>query len=353
MKIKLAILDADENYLNRIASAFSSKFVDKLEVYSFMDEPTALDTVSKGRIDVLIAGDSFEIDVSRLPKRCGFAYFVDSVQIDSYKGHRTICKYQKAELIYKEILSIFSETSEVSLQRKLSGEGGARITTFVSASGGVGSSALAAAFSMSMAKQGYKVLYLNLEQFGEARTYFSGPGTFDFGDVIYNIKSKKSNLSLKLESSVRQGANGVHFYESCKAALFMQEMRAEDYKVLLDDLVIAGYDYIVLDMDFSLDEKCIETLKMTQKLVFVSDGSDTSNQKLERAIHALTLIEDQKDISMLSRAALIYNKFDSKTGKMLENSPLSVIAGIPRFEQAALPQVLTRLQDMDFSSKLA
>ena len=35
MKIKLALLDSDQNYLNRIVTAFNIKYADKLEIYSF------------------------------------------------------------------------------------------------------------------------------------------------------------------------------------------------------------------------------------------------------------------------------------------------------------------------------
>lgn len=37
MKIKLAILDKDTAYLQRIVSVFNNKYADKLEIYSFTD----------------------------------------------------------------------------------------------------------------------------------------------------------------------------------------------------------------------------------------------------------------------------------------------------------------------------
>ena len=35
MKIKLALLDNDANYLNRLVVAFNTKYSDKFEIYSF------------------------------------------------------------------------------------------------------------------------------------------------------------------------------------------------------------------------------------------------------------------------------------------------------------------------------
>jgi hypothetical protein len=62
LKIKLAILDSDANYLNRIASVFTNRFSDKLEVYSFTDTQAAMQNLKPSRINVFIAGDAFDID---------------------------------------------------------------------------------------------------------------------------------------------------------------------------------------------------------------------------------------------------------------------------------------------------
>ena len=82
MRIKLAILEKDQSYLNRIVAAFGTKYADKFEIYSFTDQAIALSTLDSSRIDVLVASDAFDIDSTALPKRCGFAYFVDSPDVD-------------------------------------------------------------------------------------------------------------------------------------------------------------------------------------------------------------------------------------------------------------------------------
>ena len=109
MKIKLAILEKDKSYLSRIVSVFGTKYSEKFEIYSFTDPEVALLTLNSAKIDVLLAGDTFDIDVTKLPNRCAFAYLVDSVGIDMLNNQRAICKFQKADLIYKQILSIYAE----------------------------------------------------------------------------------------------------------------------------------------------------------------------------------------------------------------------------------------------------
>ena len=109
MRIKLAILERDQSYLGRIVSVFNTKYADKFEVYSFTDKEMALTTLDAARIDVLVASDAYDVSTSEIPRRCGFAYLVDSADIDYYNEQRAICKFQKVDLIYKQILSVYSE----------------------------------------------------------------------------------------------------------------------------------------------------------------------------------------------------------------------------------------------------
>ena len=46
MKIRVAVLDNDQIYLDRFVSAFSAKYSDKVELYSFSNLEIALDTVA-------------------------------------------------------------------------------------------------------------------------------------------------------------------------------------------------------------------------------------------------------------------------------------------------------------------
>lgn len=165
MKIKLALLEQDQGYLNRIAMVFSTKYADKLEIYSFTNREIAMEALESARIDVLVAGSTFEIDADALPRRCGFAYFVESADIEAYKGQRAICKFQKADLIYRQILSIYSEVAGSVSGLKM-GDDLCKVIAFTSPCGGTGTSSIAAAYALRAAAEGRKTLYLNLEKFG-------------------------------------------------------------------------------------------------------------------------------------------------------------------------------------------
>ncbi len=343
MKIKLAILEKDINYMSRFVAVFSTKYSDKIEIYSFTDPEVALSALESNRINVFIASDIFEIDMKALPKRCGFAYLVDAADVDTVNEQRAICKFQKLDLIYKQVLSVYSENANNISDLKF-GDDNTKVIAFASPSGGVGCSSVAASCALHFAQQGKKTLYLNLERFGSADRFFEAEGQFDMSDVIFAIKSKKANLPLKLESCVKQDPRGVYFYSETKNAMDMLELKNEECIYLISELKISGtYDYIVLDLDFMLGKDMMALYNQTHAFVWVGDGSDLSNGKIKRAYEVITTLDGNSDMPLSSRIYLIYNRFSSKTSAILEGVEIKNIGGIKKFEQATTQQVMMQL----------
>lgn len=350
MKIKLAILDRDARYLNRIEKAFGSKYEDKFEIYSFTDMQAALNTLEPARIEVLLSSDSFEIDTELLPKRCGFAYLVEAQDVVTFRDERAICKFQKADLFYKQILMVYSENAE-RMGFRMAGDG-SRIILFTGAGGGVGASTMAAACALHFADQKKKVLYLNLEQFGTADLFFDGDGQFDMSDVIFALKSKRPNLSIKLEGSVRQDPREVYFYAGSKIALDKMELNAEDVHNLLAALARSGYDYIIVDADFSLDQESLKIYREAHAIVLVGNGTESSNVKTERALVALRTKEHNADVPLINRISFLYNKVSSKGSKEIQLDQIRILGGTPVYAASSTEQLLDQLRHLDAFNKI-
>lgn len=352
MKIKLAILEKDIGYLQRIVSIFSTRFSEKLELFSFTDPAVCLASLDNSRIDVLLASDVFQIDTAKLPKRCGFAYFVESPDVESVNGQQVICKFQKADLIYKQVLSLYSENAGNVSGLKFSNDT-TRVTIFSSPCGGCGTSTMAAACAVHFASQGRKTAYLNLEKFGVADVFFNAEGQFDMSDIIYALKSKKSNLSIKLESCIKVSPEGVYFLTSPKLALDTMELNAEDIIYLIEEMKVSGgYDDIVVDLDFSLAKDTMDIYKKAHALIWVGDGSPSSNEKIVRAFQALMIMEQRADMPINNRILLLYNRFSNKTSKTADNSGIRNIGGAPRIEHATVPQLIANLSGLDAFDKI-
>lgn len=343
MKIKIAILEKNLSYLNRIVSTFNLKYADKIEVYSFTEYNVAMAALNDSKIDILMADDGFVVEEERLPRRCSLVYFVDSPDIDKVRNQYAICKFQKIDLIYKQILSVYSENTE-NKTRKKKDKGECGIIAFMSPGGGVGSSSMAAACALFFARKGKRVFYLNLEKFGSSDLFFSGEGQYGISDVIFALKSKKANLSMKLESCVKKDSRGVFFFSQPQNALDLTELSTEELCQLISELKATGlYEYIILDLDFNMNLKFLDVV---HAVVVTSDGSERVNLKIVKACNALAVLGQAGNISIMERIFVIYNKFSSKRGIMMGNIGLQTIGGAPRYVNATVEQVLEQLSSM-------
>ena len=348
MKIRLALLESDKNYLDVISQSFESKYSDKLEMYSFTDISIALESLNKYKIDVFLADSSFEIPDETIPMRCAFSYLTETYGTDTVKGQNAICKFQKADLIYKYILNIYSEKAD-NISTLTIDSGKTKVIFFQSVSGEAGASSLAAAAAMRFAVSGKKVLYFNLEKFGSSNIFFEGSGQFDMSDIIFCLKNKRDALRIKLESCVKRDKSGVFFYAPPKIALDMSELENDDIIYLLQQLKISGeYDYIIADTDLSIDNGRYTVFNDAHSIIWVSDGSRVSNEKLTRAYRALAALEDAYDLSLCGKVAVIYNKFSNKTGQTLDSSiELRNLGGAPGKDGADAVEIVRWLSEMN------
>ena len=163
-------------------------------------------------------------------------------------------------------------------------------------------------------------------------------------DIIFALKSKKSNLSLKLESCVRQDNRGVFYYSAAKQALDMLELRPEEINRLIAEFQLTGsYDYIIADFDFNLNDEFVKNLKKFHSIVIIGTGSEISNSKIFRLYNSLLIKESLDDSPLLDRMILLYNQFSSKTDKTISGIELKSIGGIQRFEHATDNQVVEQI----------
>lgn len=350
MKIKLAMLESDSAYLRRVVTMFNSRFAEELEIYSFTDLETAIQCLEEKKIDVFLANYNFKIDFTKVPKRCGFAYLVESLDITTIDRHKAICKFQKGELIYKQILSIYSEHIPNISGVATASNGDMKTIAFCSPCGGVGTSTAAAACAIALTNAGHKVLYLNAEVYGDADTFFACDGQFDFSEIIYAVKSNKTNRTIKLQSTVKQDACGVSFYSSVKVPLDIMEMGADDYLTLQNELKALGcYEYVVMDIEFPKTQAAYKFLQYCNSIVVVSDGSEISEAKMSKAIRGIQIIDGQSDYGIMPRMWLLRNKVAANE---LQQNEIRVLGSFPVYQTVSSAQMAKQLSLSDMFAQL-
>lgn len=347
MKLKVAIIEKDNRFLDRLTAIFTKNYAEQLEVYPFTDAEVALSTLEFMKIDVLVAEESFRISPTSLPEGCALAYLVNEVGLDFCRGQRAICKFQRAELIYKQIAGIYAEKAEKIPGQKLDAPI-SKTLIFTSPAGGVGVSTVAAACAQRFASQRKKVLYLNLEAFGLATSYFHGEGSGSISDVFHAIVNKNVNLSALLEQIVRRDPKGVFFIQEAPSCEEIPQLSPEDLSKLLRELrIIADYDYLIIDVDFPVQKAQVEVLCKAGSLILVYSGSDNSREKLSRGYAFLSSVLSSVENSQVM---LLANKQDGFSTSVLSDQEIQEIGSIPSlrsdFSHPLLP-LMARLDLFD------
>lgn len=343
MKIKLAVLEKDDNYLKRISSAFNMKFADKLEVFAYTDdEEAALSALKTSKIDVFLAGEEYDIPTSRVPAGCSFAYLVDEPSLEEFRGRKVICRFQQIEMIYKRILGLYAEDFKGVFGGNP--ESDTTVLWFGSAGGGCGGSSSAAAAAIHFARMGKKTLYLTLDEFGDAELFFDGTGQSDMSELIYAL-TKNRNIILKMESIVRHDEQyGVFFFAAPTLALDINDLTEEGVLFLIQNIRKSGnYEIVVIDRKFSLNAVGRRLWMEADRVALVSDGSDTGNRQMLRACDSMKMLASQSDGYWLEKLAVIYNKMSGDAGRRAETPEAPVLGDIPFFAYATTAQLLQNM----------
>lgn len=352
MKLKVAVLDHDLEFLNRLAEAFQKKYEDKIILRMFSDEEAMYESLQRTRVDLILAEQSLKMDISRIASGTVVGCFCEMPDVGEVNGIPAICKFQKVENIYKEIFNIYADYSE-NIQIKTSNSE-TRIVLFTSAQGGSGTSTAAAAHALRKAQEGYKIVYLNLEQFGDTDLYFSGSGSMSFSDVIYALKSKNGNLELRLESIIQTDQSGVDFFHTCKNAYDMFELQSDEIETLVSAVSnVKKYDEIVIDISDSSMDRQIKLMKnIVDKIIYVSDGSMTGNKKFEQFCDVIRVLEQRNSFNVLEKMILLYNRYSSKTSKQLKKTAVPVLGGIHRFEGIGEKELIQKISQVEIIGEI-
>lgn len=332
MKIKVAVLDSDIEFLNRITKIFQQKYADRISLSIFSNEDTLYQNLQSNPTDLVLFEQTIKIANEKMPDKITVGYLSAMPDADTIDGIPAICKYQKAEELYRMMLNLYAEkASDVKLKIKKTGD--TRVILFTSVQGGCGTSTAAAAYALRQASA-KKVFYLNLEKFGDSNLYFQREGNLSFSDIIYSLKSRKGNLAIKLESVTRTDPSGVDFLHTCKNAYDMSELTDEEAGILIQEIMQSGkYEEIVIDISGDMTERMSMLMKdYADKIVYIADGSRTGNGKFERFCETVRVIEQRQNTEILDKTCLLYNRFSSKNGIQLSQAAVPVIGGINRVE---------------------
>jgi cellulose biosynthesis protein BcsQ len=330
-RLKLVIFDGDKGYLADFKKFLVINYPQRFDIFTFSSPERMREFLSgKVQIDILVINSRL-YEENLCPGQQGIVLLCGDEDGPLPEGVAFVNKYQHMDRLVAEITRLY--TAKSLKECNITGPGNTRIISVYSPSGGTGKSCIAAGCSMLCAGRGAKAFYLNLESIPSTDLFFHSDCGQSFSNVIFHLKGKGGNLSLKLESAKSiDGITGVHFFKAPGNAYEMSELSEQDIELLLGEFRRNGvYDTVFIDMPSGLSPNNITVLKYSDTVISVLSPDLRSSVKLKRLKTSLDLIEFRLGIGLASRIVPVLNKVADSAGYAWENNgleefgPVSVI----------------------------
>lgn len=348
MKYKVAIVDNDELYLGRICRIFGEKYADKLTIYSYTSVETYQEGKESNRFDLVLYAEGI-IAPQDIPQGVPAAFFVGQNDINKVDDFPAISKFQKHEMLLKQMMDLCLDRENTHYTKKNALGNITKVLLVTAAKGGIGATTIAVSAAKHYAQLGKKVLYISLEKNPSSNIFFQSTEEVTFSDVIYTLKSKKTNMISRVENIVQKDDSGVYFFKACKTLFDINELTKEDIQTFLKEICSMGsYEYIVVDAFLEFNETGHFMCEYADDILIVADGSRIGKVKLENLKNAMTIWDNQSDVRFLSKSCILFNKLDSKYGLETEKLEIPIICEIPKYRGVEENKITEEIATMQF-----
>lgn len=118
MQIRVAILDQDQNYQNRVLVALREKFSKKLQVFPCNSTEDVLSVIEAHEVKVFAINKMINYDISQIPEECAIVYLSELKSVKEEDGTPVVCKYQKVKNIAGELYNIGKNYDKLLAEKK-------------------------------------------------------------------------------------------------------------------------------------------------------------------------------------------------------------------------------------------
>lgn len=357
MIIRLGLMDEDERYSARLADYLGSRMDESIHfdmfLFSGLEDYKAFIT-NGGRLDIILATTTALDNSEEVAQHTVLAYLSEDITMVSYNGFDAICKYQKADNIFRAVQGLAAQLSKSGGRYDLGGKG--RVILFAGAAGGMGCTTLAVGCAARLAQLGRRVVYLNFQESWHPSDYFKTYGA-SLSDVHYTYQEwlrmesgsdedEKSmhRLQLRLKSMLaHDDATGVDCYGCFTLPVDGLDMTTDEVVGQIKALA-NQYDDCIVDMDGRFDEGLLSVLRLSAWMIVVSDGSSKGNFCTSRLLQSLKALNDSGDVLLNQETGVLYSRFGSNAQTIKDIPGFTRVLGkIPHYKGASARMIVQEL----------
>lgn len=317
-KISLVIADVNEVYIENIMSYISLNHSNKFQLQTFSKKEPLEDYLNNvSKVDILLMSPEFKINCDKYDN-IKFIFTLSNAQTGLIDGVYNINKFQHVDSIVSDIISLYADKNDSEVL--LSGDKKTKIIAVFSPIGGSGKTSIAISLCINSTLRGKKAFYLNLESFQSTSIYFNETKDINLSRIIYYLKEKPKNLTLKIEGALIKDINTkVDYFSPPDNSLEMEELNDNDIRTLMSYFRVLGkYDYIIIDMESEFTAKNIAVFEDCNELLTIFDHSENSIVKARKFINDIHLFKERMGLDLSKKIKIVLNKYKNKYNHPIE-----------------------------------
>lgn len=282
----LVLCDEEEEY-----AQLMTEFLNKqkglpwiLRTYTNMEELYGREAAG---VDMLVVAESAYSEKMRELCPDGLVILNESGLV-KWEGMRYVDKYSRAEEVYRQLLAIYAEITDVPAPRLAAG----LQTKFVGNYSPVRrcmQTSFALALGQMLAEK-HRTLYLNFEHYAGMGELLPDMRTLDLADLLYFLNADREKFRIRMQALLKR-IGQLDYIPPMKAGQNLLSVTEEEWLELLRKIAELGeYEYVILDLSESM-QGLFEILRLCSR-VFTQAARDTAaDRKLTQYEQVLALYE--------------------------------------------------------------
>ncbi len=282
-KMILTLCDGEEEYAQLMTEYMERQKNLPWSVHTYTDVSRLLEQ-ERGADILLVAESAYQEKLKELqPKR--LVVLNESGTIRN-KDLRYIDKYQQADQVLRELLSVYLEI-DAQVLPKFGTEGKTGFIGFYSPVGRCLQTSFALTVSQLLAEN-HKTLYLNFEYFAGNQELLPDLQTRDLADLLYFLNAEQGKFALRMQSMVRQ-VGSLDYVPPMRSGQNLLQITAKEWLLFLKKIQeLGGYEYVVMDLSECM-QGLFDILKTCRRVYTVQAEDPAAGSKLTQYEKALEL----------------------------------------------------------------
>ena len=317
-ELKLVIFDEDYMYVESLLNFFNKNYSEYFMSIGITNKEDFNYYVRAGKtIDILLINNDSKKYIDELNL---FKVVITLIEqpVNNDIEQRAVFKYQNGQSIFNCISKIYSELRESDMfnSRLIETE----TIAFFSPSGGVGTSIISLLFANGLTKQGYKVLFLDINEISNLQLIFKNTSTnLGLTDLLYKSNEKiiidKKTLSTFIN---KNEITKIYFINPLNSVIDKEVLKEEDIINVIDTIKQEfDFDFIIVDTSITMDKSIAFINNYVNRAFGIVDYTLKSFYKMTKFLEEMVDIKNidiiinkvkREEISIINKELNICNK---------------------------------------------